>query len=94
MSKATTATPNAGEKKRKGPLSVRTDDIFEQDLAIFARTGMTASAAVKYAVNQIAAAYVRAWEQGLAAPGEVPEELKVVTIREYQDLAAKSVMAS
>lgn len=93
MSKATTATPNAGETKRKG-ISVRTDEVFERDLAIFARTGMNATDAVKYAVNVIAEAYERAWAQGVAAPGEVPEELKVVTIREYQDLAARSTMAS
>lgn len=93
MSKAATDTPNAEPKARKG-ISVRMDEIFARDLEIFARTGMNATDAVKYAVNQIAAAYERAWEQGLAAQGEVPEELKVVTIREYQDLAAKSVMAS
>lgn len=92
MTNAATATPNAGEKKRKG-ISVRTDDIFERDLAIFARTGMTATDAVKYAVNVIAEAYERAWAQGLAAPGEVPEALQVVTVREYQALESRSVAA-
>lgn len=89
MASATTTTPNA---TRKG-VSVRMDDIFARDLDIFTSTGMNATDAIKYAVNVIAEAYERAWEQGLCARGEVPEELKVVTVQEYATLQDRAVAA-
>lgn len=88
MSNATTTTPAAAPAVTAKSVSVRVDAQFAEDLAVLMKTDFNASEAVKYAVGQIATAYRRAWQQGICAEGEAPDELRIVNVLEWNDLVS------
>lgn len=54
-------------------LSVKVDQQLYDDLAIMMRAGITASGAVKEAVNIIAGTYKNAWAAGVYPDGVLPQ---------------------
>lgn len=87
MTTAVTTTPAAAPKVGK-TVSVRVDAQFAEDLEVLMKTGFNASEAVKYCANMLAVAYHRAWQQGICEEGEVPEELRIVNVKEWNDLVS------
>lgn len=75
------AAPKPGSR-----VSVRVDDFMSDDLAALMRTGMTASDAIRRAVELLADIHRNAWSAGLYPEGTAPQ----ITLRSPHLHAAES----